>query len=569
MINFAKLFAIPAFIGIIGGFSAILMRELIKYSSLSTSVLDVLNNNSYFYLVSIPVLFLASSFIINHFLEDTTNPTIDSVARSIVLRKGRLNYKKGIATVVLTAINIGFGVPVGREGPIAKLGGSLTSFSLKQLKIEGANIPLLVSCGVSAALAATFNAPIAAIIFGLEIILGRLSFNVIIPLSVASAVGTIISRHFLGNYPAFFLPRLSYTYMLIVFIPIFSFLFASFVYSFEAVYGFVEMLYRRLKLSKYSRAIIGGIVVGVLLYFYPKAASLGYDKVGQLFNNGFTYSSAMVLGIVKLLALAITFASGMFGGVFAPSIFGGAFFGFAIGGFFHGFIPSIDPLSVALIGTAATTASLSSAPFRSTLIVVELAQNYHMIVPLIIGSVMTMYFSHLFEEKMHFSRSIMQKGFDITNKKFAEELRKLRIVNFIDSTVITVKEDDYIQDIIFDLMKSSSSYFAVLEHSRLIGILSFRDIRIIGEFEGDNIRVRDVMTHNPNYLMINSSGLDVFEFIAHIDVDYIPVVINKNDLEYVGMLDVNSFLKYASFLYFKERMVIGLHGREQNSKGNL
>jgi len=222
MISFAKLFIIPAFIGVIGGFSAILMRELIKYSSLSTSVFDVLNNDSYFYLVSIPILFLASSFIINHFLEDTTNPTIDSVARSIVLRKGRLNYKKGIATVVLTAINIGFGVPVGREGPIAKLGGSLTSFSLKQLKIEGANIPLLVSCGVSAALAATFNAPIAAIIFGLEIILGRLSFNVIIPLSVASAVGTIISRHFLGNYPAFFLPRLSYTYMLIVFIPIFK-----------------------------------------------------------------------------------------------------------------------------------------------------------------------------------------------------------------------------------------------------------------------------------------------------------------------------------------------------------
>ncbi len=561
MKSFTKLFIIPTIIGVIGGFSAILMRELIKYSSLGASLFDVFKSKSYFYVISIPLLFLFSAFAIRRFLEDATNPTIDSVARSIVLRKGRLDYKKGIASVILTAINIGFGVPVGREGPIAKLGGSLSSFALKHVKIEGSNVPLLVSCGVSAALAATFNAPIAAIIFGLEIILGRLSFNVIIPLSISSAIGTIISRHFLGNYPAFYLPRLSYTYMLLLFIPIFSFLFALLVYSFEAVYGFVEAVYERLKLSLYTKALIGGFLVGVLLYFYPDAASLGYDKVGMLFSGSFNYSDAVVLGIVKLISLAITFASGMFGGVFAPSIFGGAFFGFAIGGFFHQFIPSIDPLSVALIGTAATTASVSSAPFRSTLIVVELAQNYHMIVPLIIGSVMTMYFSHVLEEKMHFSRSVMQKGFDITNKKYAAQLKALKIVNFIDTTLITLKKDDLVKDVIFDLMKSPSSYFAVLEGGRLVGVLSFRDIRLLGEFESGNMRVVDVMTQNPNFLTINANGLDVFEFIAHIDVDYIPVVINGENLEYVGMLDVNSFLKYASFLYFKEKLVVGGYGK--------
>ena len=555
MKGFVKLFVIPAIIGVIGGFSAILMRELIKYSSFGALQFDVFGNKSNFYMIVVPILFLFSAFVIKKFMEDATNPTIDSVARSIILRKGRLNYKKGIASVVLTAINIGFGVPVGREGPIAKLGGSLTSFTLDHIKIEGSNIPLLVSCGVSSALAATFNAPIAAIIFGLEIILGRLSFDVIIPLSIASAVGTIISRYFLGNYPAFYLPKLSYTYILIVFIPVFSFLFALFVYSFETIYGFVSSVYEKFNLSFYTKALIGGFIVGLLLYFYPDAASLGYDKVGQLFSGKFNYESAIVLSIVKLIALAITFASGMFGGVFAPSIFGGAFFGFAIGGFFHQFIPAINPLSVALIGTAATTASISSAPFRSTLIVVELAQNYHMIVPLIIGSVMTMFFSHLLEEKMHFSRSVMQKGFDITNTNYAEQLKNLKIVNFIDTTLITLKKSDFVKDIIFDLMKSSSSYFAVLDDSKLVGVLSFRDIRLLGEFKSHNIRVEDVMTQNPSFLTIDSRGLDVFEFISRIDVDFIPVVISEDTLKYVGMLDVNGFLKYASFLYFKENLV--------------
>ncbi len=556
MNNFIKLFVIPTIVGLVGGLSAILMRELIKYSTLSASLFDFLHNKSYFYLITIPFLFLFSSFIINRFMKSTSNPTIDSVAKAIILKKGKLDYRKGIASVVLTAVNIGFGVPVGREGPIAKLGGSLNSFLLNVVKIEGANVPLLVSCGVSSALAATFNAPIAAIIFGLEIILGRLSFSVIIPLSVASAVGTIISREIFGNYPAFFLPKLSYTYLIFLFIPIFSFMFALLVYSFEAVYGFVENIYKRFKFSFYLKAVVGGFVVGGLLYFYPDAASLGYDKVGKLFIGGYSYQDALVLGFVKLITLAVTFASGMFGGVFAPSIFGGAFFGFAIGGFFHQFIPSISPLSVALIGTAATTASVSSAPFRSTLIVVELAQNYHMIVPLIVGSVMTMYFSHLLEEKMHFARSIMQKGFDITNKMYADELKSLKMVNLRDTTVITLNPNDCIHDVIFDLMKSPSNYFAVVNGNyELVGVLSFRDIRLLGEFEHTVIQIKDIMTYNPSFLTIDSNGLDVFEFIASIDVGHIPVVKNKETKKYIGMLDVNSFLKYASFLYFKEKMI--------------
>ncbi|WP_026939533.1 chloride channel protein [Hippea alviniae] len=553
MKNFFRLFILPSAIGIIGGLSAILMRELIKGSKYAFALIPASKTNEA-YIVIIPILFVISAFIINTVMEGSVNPTIDSVARSIVLKKGRLDYKKGIGSVVLTAVNIGFGLPVGREGPIAKLGGSLTSLFLNFVRIEGANIPLLVSCGVSSALAATFNAPIAAIIFGLEIILGRLSFDVIIPLSISSAIGTAISRYFLGNYPAFFVPKLSYNLALLFLVPLFSFLFAAVVYAFEAVFRLSTDIFKKLDMSWFSKALIGGFLVGVLLFLFPSAASLGYKQVSMLFFFDFSYRQAFVLGLVKLIALAITFASGMFGGIFAPSIFGGAFMGYAIGGFLHQFIPSVDPLSVALIGTASITASISSAPFRSTLIVVELAQNYHMILPLIMGSVMTMYFSHLFEEKIHYARSVMQKGFDITNERYVNELKKMRITNFIDSDIPALKKEDVLKDVMFILMKSSSSYFAVVEDDKLVGVLSFRDIRLIGEFGNPNMRVVDVMTHNPSFLMLNSNGLDVFEFLSKIDVDFIPVVNNPKDKRYLGMLNVNSFLKFASFLYFKDSL---------------
>ncbi len=553
MKNFLKLFVIPTFIGIIGGFSAILMRELIKGSAYLISLIPESKTNEA-YMVTIPALFIVSTFIIKTIMKNATNPTIDSVARSIVLKKGRLDYKKGIGVVVLTAINIGIGLPVGREGPIAKLGGSLTSLFLRLTKIEGANIPLLVSCGVSSALAATFNAPVAAIVFGLEIILGRLSFDVIIPLSISSAVGTIISRIFLGNYPAFYVPKLSYNITLLLLVPLSSFLFAVMVYVFESTFKFFSDSFKKMKFTWFSKALIGGFIVGLLLFLFPSAASLGYKQVSMLFHFDFSYKEAFILGLVKLTALAITFASGMFGGIFAPSIFGGAFIGYAIGGFVHQFIPSINPLSVALIGTASITASISSAPFRSTLIVAELSQNYYMTLPLIIGSVMSMYFSHLLEEKMHYARSVMQKGFDITNERYVKELKGMRITNFIDSDIPTLKKEDVLKDIIFDLMKSSSSYFAVVEDGKLIGVLSFRDVRLIGEFGSPNIRVKDVMTSNPSFLTLESNGLDVFEFLSKIDVDFIPVVNNAKDKQYMGMLNVGSFLKFASFLYFKDAM---------------
>ncbi len=544
-----KLFIMPMLIGVIGGFSAIFVRIVIHYSSKLALSISFFSSERYFYLIAIPVVFIISSILINSFLVDTSNPTIDSVAKSIALKKGRLDYKKGIYSVILTAVNIGFGTPVGREGPIAKFGGALTTLFLKIFKTKGANTPLFVTCGVSSALAATFNAPIAAVIFGLEIILGRLNFNVIIPLSVSSAIATIISRYFLGNYPTFYVHKLSYGYIFLLLLPFFSLAFSFIVVFFGTVQNALVKVYEDMKFSFYTKAAIGGIIVGVLMYLFPDAASLGYKQVSNLFMLHYSFQDSFILSVIKAMALAVVFASGMFGGVFAPSIFIGAFLGFALGGLVGQFV-NIDPLSVALIGTASVTAGISSAPFRSSLIVIELTQNYQMAIPILLSSVITLFFVHTFEERVHFSRTIMQKGFDITDTAYRKKLLDLNITNFIDSDIPVLNLSTKIKDIIFELMGSRSSYFPVLDGSRMAGILSFRDIRLM--YSKDNrfsTTVEELMTPNPTVLSLNSNGMDVFEVISHIDTDYIPVVNNENDMVYEGMLNVNSFNKFVSFLY--------------------
>ncbi len=556
-----RLFSVPALIGVIGGFSAIFVRVVIHSSSVLAAKINIFSYKPEFYLATIPIIFLVSAYIINNFLKDTSNPTIDSVAKSIVLKKGHLDYKKGLISVVLTAVNIGFGTPVGREGPIAKFGGSFTALALKLSKLKGASTPLFVTCGVSSALAATFNAPIAAVVFGLEIILGRLNFNVIIPLSVSSAVATIISRHFLGNYPTFYVHKLEYNYIFLLLLPIFSLGFSAITVFFGSIYELMDKTYKKFKLHYLLKALVGGAIVGVLVYLFPDAASLGYKQVSALFAGTYHYDHSFTLAVIKAAALAIAFASGMFGGIFAPAIFIGAFLGFAIGGFFAHFV-NIDPLSVALIGTASLTAGISSAPFRSSLIVIELTQNYQMAIPILLSSVITVYFVHLFEERIHFVRTILQKGFDLTDESYRKKLKELSITNFIETDIPVLSKEMLIKDIVFELMNSASSYFPVVENGKLIGILSFRDIRLMyTRSDYHSTKVADLMTPNPNALTLDSNGLDVFEFISHIDANYIPVVDNKRDKNYVGMLNVNSFNKFVSFLYLKREDRCILHDK--------
>ncbi len=543
-----RLFILPMLIGILGGFSALGVREIIHYTSIVDSA-DILENDNYLFLFFIPIVFLISSYIINNFLKDTTNPTIDSVAKSIILKKGNLDYKKGIASVLLTSANIGFGIPVGREGPIAKFGGSATAFFLKYFNIKGINKPLFVTCGVISALAATFNAPIAAIVFGFEIVLGRLNFNIFIPLSISSITATIISRYFLGNYPTFYVHKLSYENLFLIVIPIVAILFALAIIFFETLFKNINSFYLKKGFKYYHKALIGGSIVAVLLFFFPDAASLGYAEVNRMFEVTYSYSNTFWLSIVKIIVIAFTFASGMFGGIFAPSIFIGGFLGYSIGGLLSYFM-NIDPLVVALIGTASVTAGMSNAPFRASLIIIELTQNYQMAVPIILSSVLTSYFVQLAEDKIYYLRAIMQKGFDLSNLEYRAKLKQLEFTHLIDDSVKILEPNEYIKDIIYDLMDGNSSYFPVLENKKLIGILSFRDIRSIKDSKDYNsIQVKDIMTKNPHFLTKESNGLDVFEMISSADLSYIPIVENENSKIYIGMLNILAFKKFVSVLY--------------------
>ncbi len=531
------LFFIPLLIGVIGGFSAIFIRDLIDVSNRYIGIFAI--HHSIWYIVIIPAVFVLSAYIINIFLTDTTNPTIDTVAKGIVLQKGRLDYKKGFLAVLVTSLNIGAGTPVGREGPIAKLGGSLSYLFLNIFHVRGKYIPLYVTCGVTSALGATFNAPISAVVFGIEIILGKLSLNTVIPLVVSSATATLISREILGDYPTFFVKHLFYNEQLMVLLPLFAVAFTLTVIFYETLKLKIEEYFKNFAI--YKKALIGGLIVGGFLVFFPQAASIGYSEVSNLFAQHYIAPHTFLLAFVKTIILAVTIGIGLFGGIFAPSIFIGAFLGYFLG---KTILPN-EALSVALIGAAALTAGMSHAPFRSSLIIIELTKNYQLSIPILLTSVVTAYLVAYYNDKFY-HRAVLQYGFDLSNKKLRNYLKTLKAKEFLRKDVFVVDENTTLKDIINDLLSNSAGYFPVVKENRLTGIISFRDIRNAKNLD---VKIKEIMTPHPHFLTLEDDGIKMFEIYSDVKTSLIPVVDNKKTQHYIGMCDIEKFKKYVSLLY--------------------
>ncbi len=538
--DFFHFFLIPPIIGLIGGISAIGFRFLISVSGSFFETVSF-HHESLAYLVTIPAVFIISHYISRKLLVDASNVTIDSVARRILIEKGGFDPKKGLLVLFLTSVNIGFGVPVGREGPIAKLGGVLSGILCKVFKFERINVPIYLTCGVSSALSATFNAPIASVLFGIEIILGKVNTYVLIPLIVSCGTASLFATCFLGDFTAFNVPHLTYPGKLMFLLPIAGIFFSLFPLVFSLLMDYLEIL--RFRLRKHWEAVVLflGVVVGVMVSNFPDIAGVGYKSVERLFSKG--AENPLVLSFAKLFSLILTFGSGVFGGILAPSIFIGAFSGYWLGKLFSNLI-SVDPRVVALVGTAAVVSGVSRAPFRSSIIIMELTHSYQLILPILLTSTVSTYVISKVKEHAFFTRSLLHKGIDLSDKRLVEALKSIDLGKLTEY-VKPIGENMSIQLAFERLLSSKTRYLPVVKDDKLVGVFSLRDLRFAA-LKG-HVKVKDVMTESPFSISIDSGGAEVVRAISLLDVNFIPVVDESG--KYIGMLNVDKFMKEVSKLY--------------------
>ena len=539
----AHFFVMPIIIGSIGGASAIAFRAMISFFSSTFKFVDIFHTN-YFYLFTMPILFFISNILISKFLIDHSNVTIDDIAKRVALYRGHFSHTRGALVLLLSSIGIGFGAPVGREGPIAKLGGVGTELLLKMLRVQRENIPIYLSAGVSAAIAATFNAPIAGVIFGLEIIIGKVNSYIVIPLIVASTTATVISDHFIGDFTAFYVPKIDYSDKYFLFVPILSILFAL---ASAILLNSLRKL-NKIRISFGERwkyiSILIGFLVGLVIVAVPQTKGVGYDYVTQIFVSGFDSNTSLEIFLAKLAIVVLSIGSGIFGGLMSPSIFIGAFGGYWAGeSMLH---LGANPQAFALIGSAAMLAGVSRAPLRAAVIITELTHSYQLLPAMLMASAITGYVLSKFEPGSYFKRCLIRKGIDVENDNVDRFFENLNIRDYIEE-IPPIHSYTEIKRLKKIFRRFRVHHFPVVDNQhKLIGMVSMRDLKRRYMAGKRKKRAVEIMSKNPFVISEDYSTEDIYKAISTIDSNYIPYASTNG--KYLGMVNLNKLIKAISLV---------------------
>jgi CIC family chloride channel protein len=349
------LIATAVIVGLGGGLGAVAFRWLIN--SFTHIFFDVMQNWLSFmgpaYVILVPAIGgLLVGPMIYFFAREAKGHGVPEVMEAIALRGGRIRPVVVVVKSLASSLCIGSGGSVGREGPIVQIGSALGSTLGQTLKLSDERIRNLVACGAAAGIAATFNAPIAGVIFALEVILGEFSVRYFSTVVISSVTASVVGRIAFGDVPAFVVPQYSLVspwelllYVLLgILAGLVALLFVRTLYWFEDISD-------AWRFPEYVKPAVGGLLVGVLGFYLPQVFGVGYEAMEDALLGKMLLGTMGLLILAKVLATSLTIGSGGSGGVFAPSLFIGAMLGGAFGTLAHQTLPGI-------------TAALASRPHR-------------------------------------------------------------------------------------------------------------------------------------------------------------------------------------------------------------
>ncbi len=379
-------------IGIAAGFTALIFRKAI--SALQTlmyghedvrALVDAVDALPWWWVVLVPVIGgLLVGLILQKFTPDGRVRSVADVIEGAALHDGRVEIKEGAASAVASWITLSTGGSTGREGPVVHLAAMISSWVSDRIHADGITGRDLLGCAVAAAVSASFNAPIAGALFALEVVLRHFAVHAFAPIVIASAAGTVINRLEFGDVTEYSLPVTS---ALAFYVELPAFLILGLVSGLVAVILMKSVfwtddvgnyLQEKFAIPGWMRPGIAGALLGGIAVYYPHIIGVGYETTSNALTGGLLLHEAIVFAALKVLAVAITMAGRMGGGIFSPSLMLGALTGLAFGIIATGFFPEVSgsELLYALAGMGAVAAAVLGAPISTTLIVFELTGDW-------------------------------------------------------------------------------------------------------------------------------------------------------------------------------------------------
>jgi len=476
-------------VGLATGFGSLGFIALIRYFNgiffgLSDQILsDTTGWGDYkFWLPIIPFLGgLIVGPIVYKFAKEAKGHGVPEVMNAVARLGGIIRPRVAVVKTVASAICIGSGGSAGREGPIVQIGSAIGSTVGQLFRMPGQRVKILVGCGAAAGISSVFNAPIAGVIFSLEVILGDFAIKTFAPVILSSVVASVVTRSFMGDHPAFAVPEYSLVSvweigLYVIMGGLLAFLGVGFTKSLDAVEDFFD----KIKVAPWFKPAIGGLLLGCVAIFFPQVLADGYETISLTLHGDLAVELLVILIAAKLLATCLTLGSGNSGGIFAPALFMGAVAGGAFGVFCNYLFPgsTASPGAYALVGMAGMVAATTHAPITALLIIFEMTSDYRIILPLMVTVVFSALAAGKLFEHSIYTAKLAKRGIDIRGGKDVNILRSHTVSDIMDSDFVTIRTAMPLYNILRLAEESRDSYFIVTDRDdKLSGVISFQDLR--------------------------------------------------------------------------------------------
>ena len=557
------------FIGFFASVAAFILHFIIKeIQVLLTAGFTTVTYNWLYLVFPVIGIFLTSLFV-RYVVKDNISHGITRILYAISSKRSRLKPHNCWTSVIASAITIGFGGSVGAEAPIVLTGSSIGS-SLGQLfKMDNKTLMLLVGCGAAAAIAGIFKAPIAGLVFTLEVLMVDLSMASLLPILVASVTATCFTYIFMGSNSLFsfhldgewIVERVPACILLGVSCGLVSLYFIRMMTSCEGVFA-------RLKDHRYAKLLLGGLMLSSLIFIFPVLYGEGYSAINillnsnteadwnTLLNNSLFYGHGQLLIIfvalvvlTKVVATSATNGGGGCGGTFAPSLFVGAF-----SGFLFARIWNIQQLGLyvpeknfTLLGMAGVMAGVMHAPLTGIFLIAEITNGYDLFIPLMIVSTCSVMTISVFEPHSIYAMRLARQGKLITHHTDKAALTLMSLDSVVENDYIAVTADMPLGKLVNVISKSHSSFIPVLDSAGcILGEVDITKIRHI-MFRSElytKFCVMQIMTPVPAKVGINDSMEEVMKKFEIKNTNYLPVVdVNNRLMGYISRSRVFSLYR--------------------------
>jgi CIC family chloride channel protein len=481
--------------------------------------------------------------LIWRFAREARGHGIPGVMEAVATRGGVIRPRVAVLKTLASALSIGSGGSVGREGPIVQIGAAIGSAIGQWLRVPSRQLRTIVGCGAAAGVAATFNAPVAGALFAAEVIVGDFAGSRFGPVVVAAVVATVISRAWLGDHAAF--PMHGEEFLaggpleILCFMAL-GVLAGAVGVAFTKTLYLTEDVFARIRAPEWSKAALGGLCIGVIALGFPHVMGVGYETIRDALAGNAPALLLAALVVLKIVATSVTLGSGGSGGVFGPSLFIGAMTGGWFGAVLNGALPGTLSASgvYALVAMGAVVASTTHAPLSAIVILLELTQRIDVLPPVMAACVVSTLVARRLSAESIYTMDLLRRGVDIAREEEPNVLKHLFVRDVVDRAPGVVPASATLQQLMVIVANSDhSELFVVNERADLLGVIPFAELRrTLHEQEHlHGLIVAGDIAQLPRATLTEEENLDaVMHLFSSENLEELPVVDRDDARQLIG-----------------------------------